>query len=221
EWDDLLARDTTGALVNQMNRVPDGEFQNLSIETGAYNREHFFGPEPELAKIVEHLSDEQIEKLPRGGHDYRKVYAAFDSALKHKGQPTVILAHTIKGWLLESLMARNATHQMKKLTTDDLKTFRDRLRIPLTDEQIDSPDGAPYYHPGQDHEDIQYMLERRRELGGSLPSRIVRAKPLHLPGDETYADLRRGSGKQQIATTMAFGRLVRELMKNKEAGQRI
>src|SRR5690606_1036090 len=121
EWDDLLARDTTGALVNQMNRVPDGEFQNLSIETAPYNREHFFGPDPELSKIVEHLSDEQIEKLSRGGHDYRKVYAAFDAAKKHKGQPTVILAHTIKGWLLESFQARNATHQMKKLTKDDLK----------------------------------------------------------------------------------------------------
>lgn len=221
EWDDLLARDTTGALVNQMNRVPDGEFQNLSIATGAYNREHFFGPDPELAKIVEHLSDEQIEKLPRGGHDYRKVYAAFDSAKKHKGQPTVILAHTIKGWLLESLMARNATHQMKKLTNDDLKTFRDRLRIPITDEQIDSPDGAPYYHPGRDHEHIRYMLERRRDLGGPLPSRIVKAKPLALPGDDAYADLRKGSGKQQIATTMAFVRLLRELMKDKEIGQRI
>jgi pyruvate dehydrogenase E1 component len=221
EWDDLLTRDTTGALVNQMNRVPDGEFQTLSIETGAYNREHFFGPDPELAKIVEHLSDEDIEKLPRGGHDYRKVYAAFDSAVKHKGQPTVILAHTIKGWLLESFMARNATHQMKKLTAEDLKTFRDRLRIPITDEQIDSPEGAPYYHPGADHEDIRYMLERRRELGGSLPSRVVRAKPLALPQDDAYADLRKGSGKQQIATTMAFVRLLRELMKNKQIGQRI
>ncbi|SKB09371.1 pyruvate dehydrogenase (acetyl-transferring), homodimeric type [Aeromicrobium choanae] len=221
EWDDLLTRDTTGALVNQMNRVPDGEFQTLSIETGAYNREHFFGPDPELAKIVEHLSDEDIEKLPRGGHDYRKVYAAFESATKHQGQPTVILAHTIKGWLLESFMARNATHQMKKLTNEDLKTFRDRLRIPITDEQIDSPEGAPYYHPGADHEDIRYMLERRQELGGSLPSRIVRAKPLDLPQDDAYADLRKGSGKQQIATTMAFVRLLRELMKDKQIGQRI
>jgi len=221
EWDDLLARDTTGALVNQMNRVPDGEFQNLSIADGAYNREHFFGPDPELRKIVEHLSDEDIERLPRGGHDYRKVYAAFDAARKHRGQPTVILAHTIKGWLLESLMARNATHQMKKLTTDDLKNFRDRLRIPITDEQIESPDGAPYYHPGEDHEHIQYMLERRRALGGPLPSRIVKATPPTLPGDEAYADLRKGSGKQQIATTMAFVRLLRELMKDKQIGSRI
>ncbi|MBC9225562.1 pyruvate dehydrogenase (acetyl-transferring), homodimeric type [Aeromicrobium sp. 636] len=221
EWDDLLARDTTGALVNQMNRVPDGEFQNLSIADGAYNREHFFGPDPELRKIVEHLSDEQIEKLPRGGHDYRKVYAAFDSALKHKGQPTVILAHTVKGWLLESLMARNATHQMKKLTTDDLKNFRDRLHIPITDEQIESPDGAPYYHPGKDHEHITYMLERRRQLGGPLPSRIVKAKPPVLPAQDAYDDLRKGSGKQQIATTMAFVRLLRELMKDKNIGSRI
>ncbi len=221
QWDDLLARDTTGALVNQMNRVPDGEFQTLSIETGAYNREHFFGANEELRKIVEHLSDEEIEKLPRGGHDYRKVYAAFHSAVRHEGQPTVILAHTIKGWLLEKFMARNATHQMKKLTVEDLKNFRDRLHIPITDEQIESPDGAPYYHPGPDHPDIRYMLERRRELGGPLPRRVVRAKPLALPGDDVYADLKKGSGKQQIASTMAFVRLLRELIKDPNIGHRI
>ncbi|MDX6231392.1 MAG: pyruvate dehydrogenase component, partial [Nocardioidaceae bacterium] len=149
EWDDLLARDTDGILVNQMNRTPDGEFQTLSVESGAYNRENFFGPDPRLRKMVEHLSDEEIERLPRGGHDYRKVYAAFDAAQKHTGQPTVILAHTIKGWLLESFAGRNATHQMKKLTKDDLKGFRDRLNIPISDAQIDGADIAPFYHPGE------------------------------------------------------------------------
>lgn len=221
EWDDLLARDTDGVLVNQMNAVPDGEFQTLSIETGAYNREHFFGADPRLTQLVEHLSDEQIERLPRGGHDYRKVYAAFDSAVKHAGQPTVILAHTIKGWLLDSLAARNATHQMKKLTPSDLKNFRDRLRIPITDEQIDDESGAPFYHPGPDHEHTQYMQARRRALGGSLPKRRIRAQAPVLPPAKIYDELKAGSGNQAIATTMAFVRLLKDLMKDKEIGWRI
>lgn len=220
EWDDLLARDTDGVLVNQMNRTPDGQFQTLSVETGDYNRQNFFGPDPRLQQMVEHLSDEQIERLPRGGHDYRKVYAAFDAATKHTGQPTVILAHTVKGWLLDSFKGRNATHQMKKLTKDDLKGFRDRLNIPVTDEQIDQ-DLAPFYHPGADSEEIQYMLARRESLGGSMPHRKVEAKPLTLPGDDAYAELKKGSGKQEIATTMAFVRLLRDLMKDKEIGKRI
>ena len=221
QWDDLLARDTDGALVNQMNRTPDGEFQTLSVESGAYNREHFFGADPRLAKMVEHLSDEQIERLPRGGHDYRKVFAAFDAAVEHTGQPTVILAHTIKGWLLESFQGRNATHQMKKLTKDDLKQFRDRLAIPISDEQIDGDDLAPFYHPGNDSEEIQYMKGRRDALGGSMPIRKVDPTPLKLPGDDVYAPLKQGSGKQQIATTMAFVRLLRDLMKDPEIGERI
>ncbi|MCK5891047.1 MAG: pyruvate dehydrogenase (acetyl-transferring), homodimeric type [Aeromicrobium sp.] len=221
EWDDLLARDTDGVLVNQMNRTPDGQFQTLSVETGDYNRQNFFGPDPRLQQMVEHLSDEQIERLPRGGHDYRKVYAAFDAATKHRGQPTVILAHTIKGWLLDSFKGRNATHQMKKLTKDDLKGFRDRLNIPITDAQIDDGDLAPFYHPGADSEEIQYMLARRESLGGSMPKRTVPAKPLTLPGDDAYAELKKGSGKQQIATTMAFVRLLRDLMKDQEIGKRI
>ncbi|MGI9085455.1 MAG: pyruvate dehydrogenase (acetyl-transferring), homodimeric type [Aeromicrobium sp.] len=221
QWDDLLARDTDGALVNQMNRTPDGEFQTLSVESGAYNREHFFGDDPRLTKMVEHLTDEQIERLPRGGHDYRKVYAAFDAAVEHTGQPTVILAHTIKGWLLESFQGRNATHQMKKLTKDDLKGFRDRLAIPISDEQIDGDDLAPFYHPGNDSEEIQYMKGRRDALGGSMPVRKPDPTPLKLPGDDVYAPLKKGSGKQQIATTMAFVRLLRDLMKDPEIGPRI
>ena len=221
QWDDLLARDSDGVLVNQMNRTPDGEFQTLSVESGAYNREHFFGGDPRLAKMVEHLSDEQIERLPRGGHDYRKVFAAFDAAVEHTGQPTVILAHTIKGWLLESFQGRNATHQMKKLTKDDLKQFRDRLAIPISDEQIDGDDLAPFYHPGNDSEEIQYMKGRRDALGGSIPLRKVDPTPLKLPGDDVYAPLKQGSGKQQIATTMAFVRLLRDLMKDPEIGERI
>lgn len=221
QWDDLLARDVDGVLVNQMNKVPDGEFQTLSIESGAYNREVFFGADPRLEQIVAHLSDEEIERLPRGGHDYRKVYAAFDAAVKHRGQPTVILAHTIKGWLLDSLQARNATHQMKTLTIDDLKNFRDRLRIPVTDAQIEDASIAPFYHPGADHEHIRYMIERREALGGSLPRRISRIDDPKLPPAKTYDELKQGSGKQQIASTMAFVRLLKDIIKDKEFGWRI
>jgi len=221
QWDDLLARDTDGVLVNQMNRTPDGEFQTLSVESGAYNREHFFGPDSRLRAMVEHLSDEDIERLPRGGHDYRKVYAAFDAATKHTGQPTVILAHTIKGWTIESFQGRNATHQMKKLTKDDLKLFRDRLNIPVTDADIDNSDIAPFYHPGADSEEIKYMMSRREQLGGSLPKRVVNPVPVKLPEDTMFDELKQGSGKQAIATTMAFVRLLRDLMRDPEIGKRI
>jgi pyruvate dehydrogenase E1 component len=225
QWDELLARDVDGVLVNKMNTTPDGAFQTFSVEDGAYNREHFFGPDPRLRRMVEHMSDRQIEKLPRGGHDYRKVYAAFDAATKHVGQPTVILAHTIKGWTIDALEGRNATHQMKKLNKDDLKRFRDRLYLPISDKQIEeryeADHTAPFFHPGNDSPEIEYMLERRRSLGGSLPQRVVRAKPLKLPGDPVYSDLKQGSGKNKVATTMALVRLLRDWMKDDEIGPRI
>jgi pyruvate dehydrogenase E1 component len=221
EWDELLARDVDGALVNQMNRMPDGQFQTYSVETGDYIRNHFFGGDPRLRRMIEGHSDEQLRKLPRGGHDYRKVYAAFKAATEHVGQPTVILAKTIKGWTIEALEGRNATHQMKKLTNDDLKTFRDRLFLPITDQAIDGAEIAPFYHPGTDDEEIQYMLERRRQLGGPLPQRRVNAEPLKLPGDPVYSELAAGSGKQAVASTMAFVRLLRDLMKDPEIGPRI
>ena len=221
EWDDLLARDVDGVLVNQMNATPDGQFQTYSVETGAYIREKFFGSDPRLRAMVEGLSDEDLRKLPRGGHDYRKVYAAFKAATEHVGQPTVILAKTIKGWTIDALEGRNATHQMKKLTKDDLKKFRDRLYLPITDEEIDRDEIAPFYHPGEDSPEIQYMLERRRQLGGPLPQRRVNPAPVKLPGDEMYAELKQGSGKQAIATTMAFVRLLRDLVKDPEIGHRI
>ncbi|CAN5208652.1 pyruvate dehydrogenase (acetyl-transferring), homodimeric type [soil metagenome] len=221
EWDDLLARDVDGVLVNKMNSTPDGQFQTYTVETGEYVREDFFGGDPRLRKMVEHMSDEQIVKLPRGGHDYRKVYGAFDAAAKHVGQPTVILAKTIKGWTIDALEGRNATHQMKKLTKDDLKAFRDRLHLPISDKEIDESEIAPFFHPGEDSSEIQYMMERRRLLGGSLPKRVIRATPLKLPDDEVYSELKKGSGKQAIATTMALVRLMRDLMKDKEIGSRI
>ncbi len=221
EWDDLLARDVDGVLVNRMNTTPDGQFQTYSTEEGSYIRDHFFGVDPRLRAMVEHMSDEQIVKLPRGGHDYRKVFAAFDAATKHTGQPTVILAKTIKGWTIDALEGRNATHQMKKLTKDDLKKFRDRLYLPISDKEIDGADIAPFFHPGKDAPEIEYMMERRRELGGSLPKRVNRSTLPKLPGDEMYAELKQGSGKQAIATTMALVRLLRDLMKDKEIGHRI
>ncbi|HLR84003.1 MAG TPA: pyruvate dehydrogenase (acetyl-transferring), homodimeric type, partial [Nocardioidaceae bacterium] len=221
EWDDLLARDVDGVLVNQMNRTPDGQFQTYAVEDGSYARERFFGADPRLLKMVEHLTDDQIAKLPRGGHDYRKVYSAFKAATEHSGQPTVILAQTIKGWTIDALEARNATHQMKKLTKDDLKKFRDRLFLPIDDKTIDESEIAPFFHPGNDNEEIQYMLERRRQLGGAIPDRTVEPKPVKLPGDPVYSELKAGSGKQEIATTMAFVRLLRDLMKDPEIGHRI
>ena len=225
EWDPLLARDVDGVLVNQMNTTPDGQFQTYSVETGDYIREHFFGGDPRLRKMVEHISDDQIRKLPRGGHDYRKVYAAFDAATKHVGQPTVILAKTIKGWTIDALEGRNATHQMKKLTMDDLKKFRDRLYLPISDRDIDDSyertGVAPFFHPGEDAPEIEYMMERRNALGGSLPRRVVRSTPLKLPGDDMYSELKQGSGKHTIATTMALVRLLKDWMKDPEIGQRI
>ena len=224
EWDALLARDVDGVLVNQMNSTPDGAFQTYSVEDGAYNRENFFGADPRLRKMVEHMTDKQIEKLPRGGHDYRKVYAAFDAATKHVGQPTVILAHTVKGWTIDSLEGRNATHQMKKLKKDDLKKFRDRLYLPMSDKELDqayeSTGTAPFFHPGADSPEIEYMMERRRLLGGSLPKRVVRAKPIKVPDAPFYEELKQGSGKNKIATTMAVVRLLKDWMKDKEIGHR-
>jgi len=221
EWDDLLARDVDGSLVNRMNATPDGQFQTYTVETGEYIRKHFFGGDHRLEKMVQHLSDDALRKLPRGGHDYRKVFAAFQAASHHSGQPTVILAKTIKGWTIDALEGRNATHQMKKLTKDDLKKFRDRLYLPISDEAIDESEAAPFYHPGEDSDEVRYMIERRRALGGPLPKRRVTPKPLTLPGDELYGELQRGSGKQPVATTMALVRLLRDLIKDKEIGHRI
>jgi pyruvate dehydrogenase E1 component len=220
DWDPLLAKDTDGVLVNKMNTTPDGQFQTYSVESGAYTRENFFGGDPRLRAMVEHLSDDQIRNLSRGGHDYRKVYAAFEAAVEHVGQPTVILAHTIKGWTLgPDFEARNATHQMKKLTVAELKEFRDRLYLDIPDSALEA-ELPPYYHPGENSDEIQYMKERRAALGGYLPKRVVRAKPVTLPGDKAYDDLKKGSGKQQVATTMAFVRLLKDLMKDKEIGKR-
>ena len=223
EWDALLAADHDGALVDLMNRTPDGDYQTYKAESGAYVRENFFGRDPRTLKMVEHLSDDEVWGLRRGGHDYRKVYAAFKAASEHKGQPTVILAKTVKGYGLgTSFEGRNATHQMKKLTLDNLKTFRDEMRIPITDAQLDEDlYSPPFYHPGDDDEAIQYMHERRRALGGYLPERRSKYTQITLPDATTYDVVKKGSGKQEIATTMAFARLLKDLLRSKEFGNRI
>ncbi|MDQ2758511.1 MAG: pyruvate dehydrogenase (acetyl-transferring), homodimeric type [Actinomycetota bacterium] len=225
EWDPLLARDTEGELVRVMNETLDGDYQTYKGESGSYIREHFFGRSPAAKALVADLTDDQIWGLKRGGHDYKKVYAAYHAATlgNSSGRPTVVLAKTVKGYGLgASFEARNATHQMKKLTTADFKAFRDLLEIPVTDRQIDEdPYRVPYHHPGSQSTEIQYLLARRRELGGFLPERRNAPRALTLPDAKTYDVARRGSGKQQAATTMAFVRLLRELLRDKGIGQRI
>ncbi|MDK1359252.1 pyruvate dehydrogenase (acetyl-transferring), homodimeric type [Arthrobacter sp. zg-Y1219] len=223
EWDSLLEKDKDGSLVEIMNSTPDGDYQTYKAENGGFVRDHFFGKTPETKELVAKLTDEEIWNLKRGGHDYRKVYAAYKAATEFKGKPTVILAHTVKGYGLGThFEGRNATHQMKKLTLDDLKAFRDHLRIPISDEDLErDPYQPPYFNPGADTPEIKYMLERRRELGGNVPERRVKHAPLALPGDKAYEVANRGSGKQMAATTMAFVRLLKDLMRDKEFGKRI
>jgi pyruvate dehydrogenase E1 component len=223
EWDDLLARDTDGALLNLMNVTPDGDYQTFKAEDGAYVRENFFGRDERALALVKDYSDEQVWNLKRGGHDYRKVYAAFKAAVEHKGQPTVILAKTIKGYGLgPHFEGRNATHQMKKMTLDDLKQFRDAMHIPISDAQLEeNPYQPPYYNPGTGDETIRYMLDRRRDLGGFIPERRATHVDLALPGDAAYALPKKGSGTQEIATTMAFVRLLKDLLRAKDFGHRI
>ena len=223
EWDDMLTRDTDGALRDLMNRTPDGDYQTYKAESGAYIRENFFGRDPRTLELVKDYTDDQIWKLKRGGHDYRKVYAAFKAASAHKGQPTVILAKTVKGYGLgPSFEGRNATHQMKKLTLANLKQFRDEMRIPITDAQLEeNPYLPPYYHPGENDEAIQYLHERRQALGGYVPERRSRFTQVNLPEQASYDVVKRGSGKQEIATTMAFARLLKDLLRSKGFGHRI
>jgi len=217
-WDPLLAADRDGALLNVMNSTPDGDYQTFKANDGAYVRKNFFGRDPRTAKMVEDWSDERIWKLTRGGHDYHKVYAAYKAATEFQGAPTVILAHTIKGYFLGSHFAgRNATHQMKKLALDDLKQFRDRLDMPITDAVLEeNPYQPPYVNPGPDDERIRYMMERRRVLGGSVPERRNRPTPITLPDASAYSGVKKGSGNQPVATTMAFVRLLKDLMRDKD-----
>ncbi|MGO2684785.1 MAG: pyruvate dehydrogenase (acetyl-transferring), homodimeric type [Microbacterium sp.] len=223
EWDELLANDSDGALLNLMNVTPDGDYQTYKAENGAFVRENFFGRDERTAAMVKDYTDDQIWKLRRGGHDYRKVYAAYKAAMEHKGQPTVILAKTVKGYGLgPHFEGRNATHQMKKMTLEDLKLFRDTMQIPITDAQLEeNPYQPPYYNPGEQDETIQYMLDRRRDLGGFLPERRTTHVDLAIPEDKDYAFPKKGSGNQEVATTMAFVRMLKDLLRVKGFGERI
>jgi pyruvate dehydrogenase E1 component len=219
-WDELLARDVDGVLLNKMNTTVDGEFQKYATESGAYIREHFFGPDPRLRKLVEHLTDDELRTLPRGGHDYRKLYAAYKLATEQRGAPTVILAKTIKGWTLgPEIEARNATHQIKKMTKAQLLALRDRLYLAdeIPDEALEAH-APPYYRPPPGSETYEYLMARRKVLAGSVPRRVVRPAPVRLPDPKVFADLTAGSGKQAASTTMAFARLLRNLVRDEEFG---
>ncbi|MGI5472359.1 pyruvate dehydrogenase (acetyl-transferring), homodimeric type [Streptomyces sp. CA-132043] len=222
-WDDLLGQDVDGALVRHLGSIPDGQFQTFAARDGAYIREHFLGDRPELARLGQQLTDARLEEIvgtSRAGHEPRKVYAAYKAALEHKGAPTVILAQTVKGWTLgPGFESRNANHQMKKLSGKEFRAMRDLLELPIPDSKLND-ELVPYVHPGADSPEVAYLKERRAALGGPAPARKVTAKPLPMPADKPFDALKKGSGTQEIATTMAFVRLVKELMRDKETGRR-
>ena len=219
DWDALLAADAQGLLLKRMEETVDGEYQKYSVAPGSYIRKHFFGAYPELLKMVNHLTDEQLRKMYRGGHDPRKMHAAYKAAVEHKGQPTVVLAKTIKGYGLgEAGEGRNITHQQKKLNEKELREFRARFNIPISDEEIVE---TPFYRPAADSPETKYLLERRKALGGFLPQRKVEAKPLKVPALSQFADMLKGSGNQEVSTTMAFVRLLSILLRHKELGPRV
>ena len=226
KWDELLARDTSGVLLNKMNTTVDGEFQRYTVEDGNYIRENFFGPDPRLREMVSHLSDSDLQNLPRGGHDYRKLYAAYRAAIENtgSGRPTAILCKTVKGWTLgDDIEGRNATHQIKKMTDAQLKTLRDRLH--LNDEISDAAleaDEPPYYRPPVDSVEYQYMVERRRALGGAVPRRSTAVrKAITMPSDDVFTEFENGSAAQSVSTTMGFTRLLRNLARDKDFGERV
>jgi pyruvate dehydrogenase E1 component len=219
DWDPLLAADTKGLLLKRMEEAVDGDYQKYSVSPGSYTRKHFFGKYPELFEMVNHLTDEQISKLLRGGHDPKKVYAAYKAAMEHKGSPTVILAKTIKGYGLgEAGEGRNVTHQQKKLNEKELREFRKRFSIPISDEEVVE---TPFYRPPADSPETKYLLERRKALGGFLPKRVEMKDPLEIPPLSGFAEFLRGSERFEVSTTMAFVRLLSNLLRNKNIGRRI
>ena len=221
EWDPLLAQDREGALVNLMNKTLDGDYQTFKAESGAYVRENFFGRDPRTAAMVADWSDEKIWGLKRGGHDYKKLFAAYTAATQDNGRPTVILAKTIKGWTLgSSFEGRNSTHQMKKMSLEDIMQFRDTLHLDIPDEKLDKY-LPPYLKTAPDSPEALYLAERRAALGGSIPRRRAISRPLTQPDDSVYDSVKRGSGHQEIATTMAFVRMLKDLVKDPGLGARI
>jgi len=217
DWDPLLERDSDGVLIQRMGETLDGEYQKLVVESGAYIREHFFGKDPRLLKMVEDLPDEQLHSLRLGGHDPRKVYAAYKAAVEHTGSPTVILARTIKGYGLgEGGEGKNVTHQQKKLNEEELNEFRVRFDIPISEEQVGE---TPFYRPPDDSPEMRYLQERRRELGGYLPQRKVRSTPLVGDQRELFEEFLVGSEGREVSTTMAFVSMLRKMMRDPEIGK--
>ena len=217
EWDPILDRDTEGLLVKRMGELVDGEYQKLVVESGAYVRQHFFGSDPRLLQLVEPFSDDALRRLRLGGHDPRKVYAAYKAATEHKGAPTVILARTIKGYGLgEAGEGKNVTHQQKKLNEDELRVFRSRFAVPLNDEDCVE---VPFYRPPENSAEIQYIRARRKALGGYVPQRCVRSKPLVANHDELFNEFFEGSDGREVSTTMAFVGMLRKMLKDPEIGK--
>jgi pyruvate dehydrogenase E1 component len=217
DWDPLLANDREGLLVKRMGEVVDGEWQKYATESGAYFREQFFDANPRLLEMAKHLSDEHLKRMRLGGHDPQKVYAAYRAAVEHKGSPTVILARTIKGYGLgESGEGRNITHQQKKLNEDELRQFRSRFGIPISDEEIAE---APFYRPPDDSKEIQYLHERRQELGGYLPSRTVAVESIKTPAEDNFEEFYAGTEGREASTTMVFVRLLSKLLRDETIGK--
>jgi pyruvate dehydrogenase E1 component len=219
DWDTLIQSDRDGLLVRRMGEISDGQYQKYFVESGAYFRQNFFGTDPRLLKMVEHLSDEQLARMRLGGHDPIKVYAAYKAAVEHRGSPTIILAKTIKGYGLgEAGEGKNITHQQKKLNDDELSMFRSRFGIPIPDDELNS---APFYRPAEDSAEIRYMQERRKQLGGYLPERKVRATPLtHVP-EQHFEEFYKGTDGREVSTTMVFVRMLAKLLRDPEIGKLI
>jgi pyruvate dehydrogenase E1 component len=216
DWDPLLDEDKNGLLIKRMNEIIDGESQNYIVRGGKFIRDHFFGKYPEVAKLVEKYSDETLEKMKRGGHDPEKVYAAFKAAVEHKDAPTVILAKTVKGYGLgEAGEGKNITHQQKKLNEDELKEFRTRFGIPISDEDVVK---APFYRPSEDSPEITYLKERRKVLGGYIPKRVVKSSPIKTPSEELFEEFYTGTEGREVSTTMVFVRILSKLLRDKELG---
>jgi pyruvate dehydrogenase E1 component len=219
DWDPLFSQDHDGLLAKRMGEIVDGQWQKYAVESGAYFREHFFGADPRLLEMVKHYSDEQLKRLRLGGHDPVKVYNAYKAAIEFKGAPTVILARTIKGYGLgEAGEGKNITHQQKKMNEGDLRSFRTRFGIPISDEEIAD---APFYRPPDDSPELQYLRERRKALGGYVPTRKVRVEPLHTPGDALFEEFYKGTEGRKASTTMVFVRMLSKLLRDKEIGELI
>ena len=219
DWDALFRKDSKGVLVKRLEEAVDGDFQKYSVEAGSYTRKHFFGKYAELVAMANELTDEQIRKLLRGGHDVKKVYAAYKAAVDHRGSPTVILAHTVKGYGLgEAGEGRNVTHQQKKLNEKELREFRERFNIPISDEEIAE---TPFYRPADDSSENKYLQERRKALGGFLPQRRVQPDNVQLPNTEFYGEFLKSSLDTEMSTTMAFVRLLTKMLRDPGVGRRV